>query len=230
MNSFYPDLLSFESQYKFMASAPSLQEIENINKEKIHVLEDGVDPVRYYPFNVKSNSVINSVYMYLQNNNVQIKDSVIVSTKPILLKVEDNVMYVWTAENSEHFTLDSKGYSKLTGFKINDFDGSKVKTDRRHCYLSWHIPNVNIKFLELKGDNNDLTVTGVKFQNDVMINILGNKNRCNFDKILYNSLKVFTTHSLIDFNGSTVSDFVHLTVEGSGEVKGVCSSSSNIEE
>ena len=105
-----------------------------VEPEKI--ITDNIIPTVTYPFNLNTDCV-SDIELKLENTVITIENSKIISNKPLFIKYNGNVLYVWNVVSYPNKIIGSKGNTFMDGYNVLDFDNSNVKSVYQFGNTEW---------------------------------------------------------------------------------------------
>lgn len=190
------------------------------------ILHDGVAALSGYPFNTQSNGdVIKDIRIRLDDLaglTLSLQQHLLISDKPVLIEIKEGVLFIWSTTFKENNILTSQGSTIVNGYRIEDFNCGSIKVQSRFEFNRWNICQMKISNLTVTGSNNTISINSDLFDKDVDIKIYGkNVVTLNTDhKLKLDKLKVFCTHSFMDWNDVDVNELT-VDMEGNGNFKNI---------
>lgn len=183
-------------------------------------INDNIDGLVDYPFNTNSDyGTINNLNIFLNNTTLVITKNSLVANKPIMIEIRDKSLYIWSGVYLENKILNNKGSSIVDGYKVNDFDGKRIKVIKMFEYTKWNICKLSLSNIFIKGENNNFSIEDNIYNSDVSIKLTGLNHTFTSIPVNLNILNIITTFNNIDFSNSIVNN---LKIEqNNGVLKGL---------
>ena len=121
---------------------------------------------------------------------LNVKEGCITSNVPVLLDYSVGKLRVWNAEYKEEYSLLTTGKSVLSGMNVLDFDGKRVKTDKKFMVTNWNIDMTNLRSLVINGKSNSVILSGLKYNNLCDIFVNSDKNKLSINGGIFGSLNL----------------------------------------
>lgn len=183
------------------------------------IITDNVMPSTTYPFNLNTYDV-SDIELKLENTTVTIENSEIISNKPLFIKYNGNVLYVWNTVYYPNKIIGSKGNTFTDGHNILDFDNTSIKSIYSFDNVKWIVKLKPIQNIVLNGTSNTVTINQL-FNESVSLKIYGENNISIKNDSMHDNLKIYNTNSTIDFHNKMCKN-LNLETKGNGIIKNLC--------
>ena len=183
------------------------------------IITDNVMPSTTYPFNLNTDDV-SDIELKLENTTVKIENSEIISNKPLFIKYNGNVLYVWNTVYYPNKIIGSKGNTFTDGHNILDFDNTSIKSIYSFDNVKWIVKLKRIQNIVLNGTSNTVIINQL-LNESVSLKIYGENIVSIKNDSIYDNLKIYNTNSTIDFYNKMCKN-LNLETKGNGIIKNLC--------
>lgn len=182
--------------------------------EEIKTFNDAIIPLDKYPWDVKSTlKDIHKISIESKGQDFVVSKNRIMSSKPFLLGVINDILYIWTPEYREHRILKTDGSSIVTGYDVIDYNGKSITLDRKYTFMEWETGDMLIDTVRIKGEENIINLQKDVLSKYPQINV-DNQNNLNIHEHSFETLTISATYGEIKFNGSSATK-LNAIIEGS---------------
>jgi len=202
----YPYVTSQRQAYHYIQ--PS-----NIISTNLGVIDSGNQST--FCFSCVSDNPISDIVVKGNGLILNVETGCIRSNVPVLLNYSVGKLRVWNAEYKEEYSLLTTGKSVLSGMNVLNFDGKRVKVDKKFMVTNWKVDITNLKSFVVNGKSNNVSLNNLKYNNLCDIFVHSDKNKLNINGGVFGSLNLSCYYGDVTMSGCSC-EYMNCALTGNG--------------
>ena len=200
----------------------------NVIGTNIAMIDSGIqNSFNSFSFSCSDGNPISEIVVKGNGLILNVEKDCIRSNVPVLLDYSVGKLRVWNAEYKEEYSLLTTGKSVLSGINVLDFDGKRVKVDKKFMITNWKVDMTDLKSFVVNGKSNSVSLNDLKYNNLCDIFVHSDKNKLNINGGVFGSLNLSCYYGDVSMSGCSC-EYVNCALTGNGFVNHLDSKKTSI--